>query len=43
VAGSIDEYQIFDEFGNPLARLYLSPHHKKTSIKPPRGFHFSNG
>jgi hypothetical protein len=35
---SIDIYEIMDEDDTLLAKIYLSPYHKKTSTKAPRGF-----
>jgi Apea-like HEPN len=34
----IDLYSLFDETGNTIAQIYISPYHKKNSAKAPDGF-----
>lgn len=38
----IDEYEIFNNAGDTIAKLYLSPYHWKTSDKAPKGFKIAN-
>jgi hypothetical protein len=35
---TIDEYEIFNEFGTTIAHIYISPYHWRTSLKAPVGF-----
>lgn len=38
IEDSIDIYQIYDLDGNKLTILYISPYHKRISMKTPKGF-----
>jgi len=40
---SIDKYKIFDNAGKFLTHIYISPYHKKTSKKAPKGFKMVGG
>lgn len=37
----IDEYEIFNQKGDTIAFIYLSPYHRKTSNTPPVGFYIA--
>jgi|GEM_PF-3063516 len=34
----IDEYQLYDYSGKKISKLYISPYHKRCSVKIPEGF-----
>lgn len=36
--GNIDEYEISDESGNVIGKIYISPYHRKISNKAPKGY-----
>jgi len=40
---SVDNYKIFDNTGKFLTHIYISPYHKKTSKKAPKGFEIVGG
>jgi len=40
---SVDKYKIFDSTGKFLTHIYISPYHKKTSKKAPKGFEIVGG
>jgi len=40
---SIDKYEIFDNAGNFLTHIYISPYHRITSKKAPKGFTIIGG
>ena len=36
--GNIDEYEIFNDNGDSIARIFINPYHHKISNRAPRGF-----
>lgn len=38
ISKPVDEYEIFDKNGDTIAFIYISPYHKRTSQKAPKGY-----